>query len=122
DDRAPAHALDRFDRRHDAQGSVEPAAPRDRVEVRAEQDEGLARPPEEVAGSVDLDREAGLFHPPGGEIVRALLALGAPDPVGTRPTADGVERVEPLLDAGDRHYVKSMEPTRASSSAKPGEH
>jgi hypothetical protein len=101
DDGASAHALDGLDRRHDAERAVEPAALGDRVEVRAEQDGRLARPPEEVAGFVDLDREAGLGHPGGGEVVRALFALGAADAVRPGTVADCEERVEPLLDAID---------------------
>src|SRR5207237_1627818 len=96
DDGSPAHALDGLDRRHDAERAVEPAALRDRVEVRAEQDGRVARPPEEVPGLVDLDREPGLRHPLCGEIVRALLALGAADAVGARTGANCEERVEPL--------------------------
>ena len=77
-----------------------PAALRNRVEVRPDQDGRVARPPDQVPGVVDLDREAGLLQPGRGEVVRTLLALAAADTVRARPTADGIERVEPLLDAG----------------------
>src|SRR5207302_7796018 len=87
DDGAPPGTLDRLDACNDAQSTVELAALGHRVEVRADQDGGVARPTEEVPGRVDLDREPSLLHPTRRELVCAVLAGASARPVGARPTA-----------------------------------
>jgi hypothetical protein len=54
---------------------------------------------DEIPGLVDLDLEPGLPHPPGRQLVGAILTCGAGNPVGADPAADGVQLVEPFVDA-----------------------
>ena len=63
----------------DAERAVEAAALRDRVEVGARPElrqlgPGPAQPPEQVAGRVALDLQAGFLEPAGRELVRQVLA------------------------------------------------
>src|SRR5581483_1410369 len=88
-------ALRHLDRRDDAERTVEAAAVRDGVEVRADPQAAVAAAPEEVPGGVRLDLEPRLCEPPRGERVRGVL-LGR---VAGARGADGVQLVEALEDA-----------------------
>ena len=67
--------------------------------MRAGPDARLGRSTDQVSGSVDLDLEPGLPHPTCGQLVRAILACGAGDAVGTDTAADGIELVQALVHA-----------------------
>src|SRR5512133_2575985 len=90
---ALADAFDRLDRRHDAEGAVELAAVGHGVEVRAGPDAGVLRPADQVAGGIDLDLQAGVAHPAGGEVVRVILVRRAADAVRPGAAAEGIELV-----------------------------
>src|SRR5439155_713185 len=92
---ARADALDRLDRGDDPERTVELPSERHRVKVRAGPDARLCRAADEIRRLVDLDLEPGLPHPPRGQLVRPVFALGAGHTVGSDATADGVELVEP---------------------------
>ena len=53
----------------------------------------LTSTPDEVAGLVSSDLEAGLPHPSCGELMRRVLLRRV---ARTRPTADRVQLIEPL--------------------------
>src|SRR5919201_863340 len=97
-DRAVPRPLDRVDRCDDAERPVELAAVRDGVEMRARPDVRGDAAADQIPRGIDLDLEAGLLHPLGGEIVGALLALGAAHTVRAGPAADRVQLVEALED------------------------
>jgi hypothetical protein len=46
---------------------------------------------DEVPGFIHLDVEPGVSHPACGQLVRAILPIGAGDTVRADATADGVE-------------------------------
>ena len=87
------HALDRLDRGDHPERTVELAPVRHRVEVRAGPDARLPGATDEVPGFIHLDVEPGVSHPPCGQLVRAILPLGAGDTVRADEAADGVELV-----------------------------
>src|SRR5919197_141500 len=83
-------APDRLDRRDDAEGAVELAPVRHRVEVRARPDAGVGGAADQVPRGADLGVEPGLAHPVGPDLVRPVLARAPPDAVRSTPAADGV--------------------------------
>src|SRR5437763_11240382 len=87
DSRALPDALDRLDRSDDTQRAVELASAGDGVEVRSRPDRGIGGAADQVACIVDLDLEPGLLHPPGRELVRAILTVAAADTVCTDDAA-----------------------------------
>ena len=95
--------LDRLEPGHDPERAVELAALGHGVEVGAGPDLGStarsAQTAHEVPGAVDLDLEAGVPHPAGGEVVRFLLAGGSANPVRASAPADQVDPLEPLQHA-----------------------
>ena len=97
-DDAAARALNRLDRRDDAERTVELASVRDGVEMGAGPDARVGAAPDQVAGAVHFDREACLLQPLRGEFVCAVLPRGTGDAVRADAAADGVELVEPLVD------------------------
>jgi hypothetical protein len=61
--------------------------------VRAGPDARLPGATDEIPGFIYLDVKPGVSHPPGGQLVRAILTFGAGDTVRSDTTADGVELV-----------------------------
>jgi hypothetical protein len=102
DGRTLADALDRLDRRDDTERAVELAAVGHGIEMRARPHVRLLGAADQVAGGVDLDRQAGVAHPPGGDGVGLILVLRAADAVGPGAAADGVELLESLEHAHER--------------------
>ena len=97
DDRTSPGSLDGLEARDDPERSVEAAALRHGVEMRADPHVlALRGVPEEVPARVDFDVEPGLSHPLGRELVRLVLAGSRMRSVRARPAADGVQLVEPL--------------------------
>ena len=100
---AAARAHDRLEPRDDAERAVVLAARGDGVQVRARPDLGqlgplAAKPPDDVPDRVPLDLEPGLLHPAGGELARPLLLRRPADAVGSRPAAERVQLVEPIVN------------------------
>ena len=105
-DGARTDALDSLDCRDDAECTVEAAALRDAVEVRADPagTEALGMS-EEVAVAVDLDFEPRLLEPASRDAMRLVLGGGGMRPVRAEAATDRVQLVEPLESAHELSLV-----------------